>query len=674
MSYSSTKRPNVLANALARTVNQLKKQKRNRAGVLALDAPTPPDWWGGDPAFAGLVPKADQEKDMEILINQWPNSAQDGEIDTLTFQWKPSSSSDWQNAQTSIQIPGPLDPSLFPMSLMLNKANFAREGTFDLRYRVAIDAGTVTDSETTQFIIDKTPPNANQSAAAPTFVDPLIDSEGVTNDYLVANGGVSIVIPVYSDQQSGDSVQIFVHNPGSSPTQPNHSGEFDANREILIPATAFDGLLDGVIYVAYRLVDKVGNLGPESLNATTGLFINPLPVEPLAAPTVPRIVDDKILHLRDVALGENLVEIVLYGNWLEGDDVTLNWGTGGAPVTHKMTSAADPIVLNVPYESVLKPAYGTATTVLPTLVRYTVTRGNKVFASDVATIDVDFFVPGPVNPGRPDPINIDLPRVTVRGTGTSPEDNVLTAGDAELPVEVTFDLYTPIGNGEELLLYWYASGESNKVGTLSPVAGTAGEPYKFTVPWASIKNLPSGTQVPVFYTVGRVGGTGNIESCVPTLVDVSAALPIKLADPEFPDAGVAGDGVTPILNCTSFIGPDQHVVVAIPPNDPLLIGGEDLEFTWQCFIDKNGTEASGTPQVFTKTLTVDEATNGFEMELKPFEDYILPVGRNGSITLKYVSNTTPPMAGNIFFRAAAMDAAGVCEPNARRYGRGRCGC
>jgi hypothetical protein len=672
MSYSSTKRPNVLANALARTVNQLKKQKRNRAGVLALAAPIPPDWWNGDANFTGLVPKADQEKDMEILINQWPQSAQTGEVDRLTFQWKPSSSSDWQNAQDTIELPGPLNPDDFPMPLMLDRANFAREGTFDLRYRVAIDAGTVTDSETTQFIIDKTPPNANQTAAAPTFVDPLIDSEGVTNDYLVANGGVSIVIPVYSDQQLGDSVQIFVHNPGSSPTQPNHSGELDANREILIPATAFAGLLDGDIYVAYRLVDKVGNLGPESLNATTGLFINPLPVEPLAAPTVPRIVDDNILHLGDVELGENLVEIVLYGNWLEGDDLTLYWGTGGAPVTHKMTSAADPIVLNVPYKSVLKPAYGTATTVLPTPVSYTVKRGNKVFASDEATINVDFFVPGPVNPDRPDPININLPRVTVRGTGTSPKDNVLTAGDAGLPVEVTFDLYSPIGANEEIVLYWYSF--ENEVAMQSPVTGAGGDPYKFTLTWLTIKDLPSGTAVPVFYTVGRVGAIENIEFCTPTLVDVSAALPIKLADPEFPDAGVAGDGVTPILNCTSFIGPDQHVVVAIPPNDPLLVGGEDLEFTWQCFTGKDGTDPSGTPQTFSRTLTVDEATNGFEMELKPFEDYILPVGRNGSIKLKYVSNTTPPMEGNILFRAAAMDAAGVCEPNARRYGRGRCGC
>jgi hypothetical protein len=303
MSNPSTKRPDILGNALARTINQLKKNKRSRAGVLALVAPVPPDWWNGDPDFAGLVPREDQEKDMQILIAEWPNGATLGETDVLLFQWKASTSSNWQDAQAPISIDGPLDSGRFPMPLMLNRANFANEGTFDLRYRVTIDAGITTDSDTTQFIIDQTPPNGNQSPDAPVFLDPLVISDGVTGDYLAANGGVVIVIPAYLDDRLGDSLEIYVHNPGSSPTQPNFTGEFDVNREIQVPATAFDGLIDGVIYVAYRLVDKVGNRGPESLNAITGLFINPLPIPPLAAPKVPRIDDDDVLNLDDVALG-----------------------------------------------------------------------------------------------------------------------------------------------------------------------------------------------------------------------------------------------------------------------------------------------------------------------------------------------------------------------------------
>lgn len=673
MSKPSTTRPTFLASALTRTINQLKKKKKNRAGVLALVAPIQPDWWGGDPDFAGLVPRDDQEEDMEILILQWPESAQAGETDILTFQVKPSDSSTWQNAQPPIPLAGPLDPDDFPMALMLNKSNFAREGTFDLRYTVLGDTGTTAISDSTAFIIDKTPPNDNQRPDAPIFVDQVVIDEGISGDYLASNGGVVITIPDYLGAGLGDSLEIYVHNPSTTPTDATYVGEMDSNRQIKIPAAAFDGLLDGTIYVAYRLVDKVGNVGPESQNITTGLFINPLPTLPLAAPKVPRIANDKILNLNDIAQdrGANLVEIDLFPNWLERDELTLKWGTAPTQVTHTISTEQDPIVLNVLYTSILKPAYGTATGVVSTPVSYIVKRGNKEFASETATIDVDFFVPGPVNPDRPGPINSALPKVVVRGTGSTPTDNVLNEDDANLPVEVTFDLYDPIGPREQIILYWYSI--DNPVATLDPVVGTSGDSFTFTLLWEDIEDLPSGTDVPVFYTVGRADGSGNVESCVPTLVNVSAALPIELATPEFPDAGEAAN-LEPILNCSSFMGADQHVVVFIPPNIPLLQGGEELEFTWSCFTDKLGQTPAGTPQVFTRTLTLAEATNGFELQLQPFDDYILPVDRNGSITLTYVSDTAPPMQGTVHIRAAATDAAGVCAPNTRRAYRTGGGC
>ncbi|MCF7544662.1 hypothetical protein [Pseudomonas petrae] len=671
MSGTSTKTLNILANALARSVNKQKRDKKTRAGVLALAAPVPPDWWNGDTNFAGLVPREDQEKDMTILIAKWDNSALDNEIDTLLFQWRPLNSGNWQPAQNAISLPGPLDPSQFPMPLTLNKSNFATEGTFELRYQVTIDVGTTTDSDTATFIIDKTPPNNNQSPTAPTFPDPIVVSDGITQEYLTTNGGVLIEIPIYQDQRLGDSLQIYVHNAGTSPTNPIYEGEMDGNRQIKIPSAAFAGLRDGLIYVSYRLVDKVGNLGGGSNNATAGLFIEPLP-DVLAAPTVPIIKGDNVLNLDDVLLGtSSLVEIEPYKNALEGDTVVLTWGTATHKVRHVVSDVLDKIVLNVGYENTLAPAYGAATGVLPTTVSYVVERGNKTFPSDTATIDVDFFVPGPENPDRPDPINVNLPRVKVRGTGANPEDDVLNEDDAGLPVEVTVDLYAPIGPDEEMILYWAAV--ENDVGTFSPVQGTPGDPYTFTVPWDRIKDLPSGIAVPVFYTVGRADGTGNVESCVPTLVDVSAALPIKLSEPEFPDAGVASDGSL-ILNCTSFIGPDQLVNVRIPPNT-LLKGGETLSFEWQCYTDKLGQSPAGTLQEFDKLITADQAANGFEFTVRPFADYIVPVGRNGSVTLKYVSDTTPPMQGEVLIRAAAQDAAGVCTPNPRVGLRsGGCGC
>jgi hypothetical protein len=674
MSSTSTRHTYVLANALARNVNKQKKEKKGRSGALAnLTPPVPPDWWSGDPLFAGLVPREDQEKDMTIMIDEWPNGAVAGEEDRLQFQWKASNSDTWQDAQAVIPIQGPLESSQFPMSLPLNKSNFAIEGTFDLRYIVTGDTGLATESDKAQFIIDKTPPNDNQSPDALTFTDPAVVSDGITGDYLANHGGVEVQIPEYLGDYDGDAVQIYVHNVGTSPSIPSYGEDLNAARTVTVPPAAFDNLLDGLIYVSYRLLDKVGNHGPHSDNTPGNLLIKPLPVEPLAAPRVPRIRDDQILNLDDIATGTaGLVEIDPDPNLLEGDIVVLTWGGPGVPqLTHEISDAAATILFNVPYGTVLGPVYGAATAVVPTEVSYVVRRGNKPFNSDPATIDVDFFVPGPVNPDRPDPINSKLPTVTVRGTGPNPQNNVLNAEDADLPVSVTLPLYGPIGPGEEMILYW--ASLDNEVGRFNPVTGAPADSYKFEVTWASIKDLPSGTAVPVFYTVGRSDGTGNVEMCVPTLVDVSAALPIKLAEPAFPDATEAADG-SPILTCPSYIGDEQLVTVRIPAN-PLLAGGETLSFTWQCYTDKLGQAPAGTAQTFDKSITAEQARNGFEFTVGPFADYILPVGRNGSVTLKYVSDTVPSMLGELLIRASAYNSAGVCDPTARRgLKAGRCCC
>lgn len=669
MSSKSKGNTDFLAYALAAAVSQQKKEIKTRgAGVLDLSAPTPPDWWNGDAQFAGLVPREDQEKDMEILIDEWSQYADEGDSDTLQFQWKASASSTWQDAQAPIEIPGPHKPGDFPMALMLSKENFQTEGTFNLRYYVTLWNGTTTYSETAQFIIDKTPPNANQSPSPLTFFDDVVVEGGVTGDYLEENEGVEIVIPSYSDKRLGDSIELYVHNEDVTPTAPVFRSGLDASLQLKVPTSAFDTLKDGMIYFYYRLVDKVGNRGPVSDNAETGLFINPLPAPPLAAPQVPRIEDDGVLNLQDVLAGENLVEIPLYGNWLEGDQVVLTWGSSRVKVFHDVTSSQDPMVLIVPYKTILAPAYGDAAGKLPTAISYDVIRGNRRFGSAVTTIEVDFFVPGPVNPDRPNPVNPKLPVVTVQGTGSTPTDNVLNEDDANLPVNVTVDLYDPIGQGEQMVLYW--SSIDHKVGTYTPdpASDKPGDAYTFTVAWNDIKDLQSSAEVPVFYTVGLVSGEGNIEACTPTLVDVTAALPIILAAPEFPDAFELPNGEL-ILNCASYLGSDQHVNVTIPGNSPLLSGGETLTFSWQCYSNRLGTVPVGSPIITTKTITAAEATNGFTQVFTPFNTHILPVGSNGSVRLSYTSGTTPPMQGELLIRASNVNAEGVCKVQSRRLAR-----
>lgn len=170
-----------------------------------------------------------------------------------------------------------------------------------------------------------------------------------------------MVIPAYQDEQPGDNLEVYVHEVGTSPTTPVFTGVIDSSRQIKVPAAAFSGLLDGLIYLSYRLVDKVGNKGAPADNATAGLFLNPLPIAPLAAPRVPKIADDSVLQLADIdPVNVGLVEIDPYPNALENDLLVLTWGSAALKVTHRITDPFATIFLNVPYETMLKPAYGTA--------------------------------------------------------------------------------------------------------------------------------------------------------------------------------------------------------------------------------------------------------------------------------------------------------------------------
>ena len=182
MSSKSSKKFDLLRYALASAISREKKRLTLQAAedcVVTLTAPQPPDWWNGDEQFAGLVPRADQEKNMKIKIDEWSEYAQPGDPDdTLQFQWRPAGSGDWQNAQDPIAVPSDGHPGNFPIELELESSNFAVEGNFELRYSVTLGHNaTTTCSEVSTFIIDKTPPNDNQSPNKLTFSDVSIDSD-----------------------------------------------------------------------------------------------------------------------------------------------------------------------------------------------------------------------------------------------------------------------------------------------------------------------------------------------------------------------------------------------------------------------------------------------------------------------------------------------------------------
>lgn len=653
-----------IARAVAKYVR--KAGHLRKAGALAdLVAPTLPDWWPGEPEFAGLVPRDQQETAMEVKIDIWPGyTPYADEFDTLIFEWCLASTESWKVFQ-ELLIYGGKNPGEFPIPISLTNDIFKEEGTFLLRYQVQTFTGPRNTSLTRRFIIDKTPPNANLKPSALTFVDASVGTDGITDAYLQAHGGLTVKIPPYSDPQKGDRIWVYAYTLEEQPINYVYNDELTSD-QVLIPKEAFDRLTDGKIDFKYQLVDKAGNDGPDSQLTETSLLIKPLPTG-LDKPVVP-LASDGLLDLEDIrsiqppallALSVP-VHIKRYDNWQPKDTVILTWG-GAQPINHTLgPTPGDPIVVEAPY-SLIAADYGDLTGDQATTVSYVVQRGSRTFDAPPETINVNLFVPGPVNPDRPDPINKQLPPVTVKGGSGSSPDNVLTAADVGLDATVSVKLYDPIGPGERMKLYWNSTDKS--VARYSPPLGSENQEYEFTVAWADIAAQPSAAPLPVFYTVDLESGEGNKEMCEPTLVDVSAAVTVQLAEPQFPDEGsTTGTGI-PILNCSSFNGPNQEVTVFIPGNSPHLKGGETLSFTWQCYDERYGADGdeAGVPQQWAKLVTQTEVADGFSFTVGPFEDYIKPVEISGAVRLTYVSDTTPPISGEALIRASAWDAAGYCE-------------
>lgn len=652
--------------ARAKHAKWLRSRESRQIGVGTLQQgglkiPIIPEFWPDNPELTGYIPRKDQIKDLDVLIPWWPNGADRPQLfDNLSIQWKKEPEINWLTI-LSVDIPGPIDPDDAPHGVIIPQERFKDPGTYSLRYRVQNWNNVVDFSVEQLIIIDKIPPNYGQEPNVLSFYDASLPIDGITAEYLEAHDDKVIVnIPPYDDGQPTDIVEVYIFGTAPDPdSSPVYSGAFPA-WQVDVPGTRIRALPDGQLNIDYHLVDIIGNIGAHSKRLTAELFAKPLPTTPLVAPKVPLAEDaETLIDMEDVRSTSGVeVTVPRYNHWQPQDLIEVDWG--GFTFNHAVgTAPENPMIIPVPWKEALQPAYGTGPGVKPTDVSYSVLRGSKRFDSDVITINVDLSLAGPINPD-PDPVNPDLVAVTVRGTGASPADNELNADDVGLPATATVPLYDPIGADEQMKLYW--GNLSEPVATYEPqTTENPGDTITFNIAWDDIAKEPGQTDLPVFYTLGKITG-GNLQHSVSQAVDVTGALPITFGEPTFPDANETTGG-TPILNCNSYIGDDHHVRVLIPGNSPLLVGGESVEVTWQGFSDFDGTTAAGDPWTDTRTITPEEAKNGYELLVTPYEDHIEPVGPYGSVRVKYEATVAGDLiVGTAHIWASSTSSAGACFP------------
>ncbi|AHL36863.1 hypothetical protein CD58_12070 [Pseudomonas brassicacearum] len=627
--------------------------ERSKQLADKLDPIIIPDYFPGFPEYTGYVPRRLQEKDLELQVEEWPEPAGNNETDVLRIYVRPKGSEEWGEPTDTHDAVGPFLPGDFPYDTTVDASAFAEEGTYELMYTVSIESGDTSESDIAELHIDKTPPNDNQSAVALEFRDQEAKDSGLTRAYLdsVRTTGVPMIVPGYTGRRNQDQIEVYIKVEEDIVPKLIFDEVIPNNRIIWIPVIVFMGKEDGLLAIRFKLKDIVGNVGPESVPLETHLLLLDPPVGPFRPLRVPLAEDAKtLIDLADVRAGVRAL-VPLYTNHGKNDRIYLTWGTHTARFPHRVgISPSDPIIIDVSDTELIEPDYGAATGEKPTAVTYQIVRGYDTYDADSArNINVDLSQV--IDPSI-------LPMVVVQGGGPAPEDNKLLVSDIGFNATATFTVPAGLVGVDWARLYW--GDLPNYVAEVTPVPAV-GADVIFDVPWTEIEKVP-GIEIGVWYEVG-VTDDNNPASSPKTPVNVEAAVPIRLENPEFPDARFVNNLWW--INCSSWLGPDANLRLHIPPN-PRLTAGLQMDITVQGYSDFPPVTPVGTPWTMSiPSLSQSQVEDGFVETVGPrttyFDDLL---GRRGALKVDYtVVVGTSTLSGTLSIRAASKDAAGLCPIN-----------
>lgn len=644
---------NTLTSAQARQAyNTWYLHERAEQPADILDPIIIPDYFP-DLEYKNYVPRALQETDLELQVEEWPLPAQAGETDTLRIYVRRKGNSDWGDPTDEHLLPGPFPPGSFPVDTTVTASAFADEGTYEVMYTVEIASGDITDSEKAEFVIDQTPPNHNQSPSRLEFRDQLAKDRGLTRAYLdsVSSTGVPLIVPSYADKRNKDAIEVYVLLEEDLVPTKVWEVEIANDRIVWVPIIVFEGKEDGLLAFKFKLKDIVGNVGPYSDPLETHLLLLPDPVGPYRRLRVPLAEDAKtLIDLADVRTGVRAL-VPLYTNPGKNDRIYLTWGTQRVRNPHRVgANPSDPIIIDVSDTELIIPDYGAANGEKPTAVTYEMIRGFDVYPAE-SPLNINVDLSQVVDPSI-------LPDVLVRGGGSAPEDNKLLVSDIGFNAKATFQVPPGLTGVDWARLYW--GDLPDYVVEVSPVPAV-GDEVEFDVPWTEIVKVP-GILIDVWYEVGITDDNNPTPSNI-TEVNVEEAVPIRLEEPEFVDARFVSNVWW--INCSSWSGPAANLRLRIPPN-PKLSAGQEMEITVQGYSDFPPVTEVGTRWEKTiPSLSQSQVEDGFIEMVGPrathFGDML---GRRGALKVDYtVMVGTSPLSGSLEIRAASANAGGLCPIN-----------
>lgn len=617
----------------AREAYRQKRLERSRSKQTAL-YPAPELAGVLDPITGDdrtLWPKANWGTDIGVVIPPISPKPEVGDVITLVVA----------GAEVDSRvIDNPDDPVQFMFSV--SAAAIGDEGRYEFSYIFQNADFNLFPSDSVVLTVDRTPPNNNVPGTEPLLPVDLIDNE-LRLDYLDDRGKLEITVPRSSDITAGDIIEVFWGKVEAgvpvSPAATRTVSETDtAGTDPLvldISAAVIKTLPDGHIGIAYRYVDRAGNLGYPSAWARLYVDLDPLP-ESLATPEVPLALDDGLIDRTDAQMGVT-VEIPSpgYTHQKPGDKIQVSWE---GELIEPVPLAEFPMEISVPWEALAKKGHNTERAVK---VKYSVVR--EKFRADSAEIDVnvDFTVagtdPGPDNPG---PINPALPLVVIKSRDPSGSDNVLGEADKGETANAVIPS-NPAAAGDKLRLYWGTL--ESFVDEVDITGEGPTDPITFNVAWDDIIKGGYNEKLPVYYSTWN--GVNEQASNI-TNVDVRIIDVIGLREVEFPDRWPGGlPGTVPMINCCSK--PWNGVRFQVLPDPDNFSVDDTLDISWQAYSDRNSSSPIVDTDFSFPTVTLNQEMieKGFEMTV-PYEDHVEPIVTSGSGTVTCVLTRANGQSGS----------------------------
>ncbi|MFL6969218.1 hypothetical protein ACJ6X8_23580 [Pseudomonas alvandae] len=568
----------------------------------------------------GLLPVTALVTDLEVIVPDW--GGDQSLTHYLDIGWRRAGAPFISVRQFEYDPPiPPGDKTVFvPRDKLVH-------GVYELSYIITVGGNPDGESLKRLVTVDTEAPNYNQQPGMIIFPTEL--NGVITEDYLSREGEVRVRITRYGGIAAKDRA-LYYWTGQEIPPDPDPDGfireqefsqeDIDTNQLFITYDEAdIRQAGGGTRYAYYRLRDLAGNIGPRSAVSAIQVDLTPAPgnLKPPRIPLSTRGLIDRE-HAREGATNQGgvTVEIDDYDHSNGTQKIVVNWD-GTDLDEHPVDPMQWPQVIYVPWQTLTDKGLGPLTV----RVDYRVRNGQQwTLPSPPTSTPADFTIAGQDHVNAPALLNTTLAKIEVRGR-VSGLLNRLVGLDDGLSAPATLELYDAPRPLERIEVYWGSVVNPVDFYIVQP-GDLSGKLIPFTIPWAAIEQDKNNRALPVYYTTDN--GVNQQVSRV-TEVDVSIVMIENLKEPWFPHADTQG-----YLECCSVPRLWEGITVRVDGNSNF-DAGDSVILTWQGCYNLNGTDPiPGVTDEFRKTLTADEAINGFDIVILPYDTLIAPMVNNNS--------------------------------------------